>query len=221
MNAELLAFHGNGFGIGGAEPKSLRNGVFCRVRAAVQKKTGSAPRSCHGAFGKALLSSVGGLAEVHTGRAVFRISLQHMFHVRGRRVRNVPAKQLHGAVAIFAAEFGVAVFQRFANAFQLPEGCALPLRRLCSASLRTRIFFLPVAVSALWLVSLAYSSSCPAHRHAVELYRWHTYTDRHTLSCLAAGANTFVERQVVADHGHIFERLWARCPRAWRPSPAQ
>ena len=49
----------------------------------------------------------------------------------------------------------------------------------------------------------------PADDHAVELDGGHADTDRHALAFLAAGADAFIEPQVVAHHRDILQRLGA------------
>src|SRR5438132_1600878 len=46
-----------------------------------------------------------------------------------------------------------------------------------------------------------------AHRHAIDAQRRLTHPDRHPLAVLAAGADTGIERQIVADHAHAGERV--------------
>ena len=50
---------------------------------------------------------------------------------------------------------------------------------------------------------------CTANRHAVELGGGHTDTDRDGLSGLAACADAFIEGEIVAHHGDIFESFGA------------
>ena len=46
-----------------------------------------------------------------------------------------------------------------------------------------------------------------AHRHPVQLHRRHAHAHRHALAVFAAGADAFVELQVVAHHRHVLQRL--------------
>jgi len=87
-----------------------------------------------------------------------------------------------------SAQLDVAVGVRFRCAqsnLRSPTGYWLPPISLVSTSKRLR--------------------RCATDGHAVDLQRRLTDADRHALAVLAANADTFVEREVVADHRDTME----------------
>src|SRR6187551_2685629 len=54
--------------------------------------------------------------------------------------------------------------------------------------------------------SRMYSPLCrAAHRDAIHPQRWLPDADRHALAVLAAGADAWIERKVVTDHGNAVQ----------------
>ena len=133
VGVELFALDGNGFGVGGAESQGARDsvlgelpevgGVLGCVCGGAQwdvlkrlRPVALGNRSTRQAGGAAVRGGV----EAGADGAVLGVALQLMFNVRDG-AGGVALVQLQGAVALLAAELGIAIEDSVGDCFYLPE----------------------------------------------------------------------------------------------------
>src|ERR1019366_4149407 len=136
------------------------------------------------------------------GGTEFGVGREFVLDVRDAAVLAVAAEEFDGTGAVLAAEIGIGVGEGVDDALDLPEGL------VPSAG-----FDAPPAYFALVHLFAfdchGFLLSCSADRHAVEPYGGHADTDGDGLPGLAAGANSFIQGEIISDHGDILQSFGA------------